>query len=126
MRVHIFSYIFFCILVLPFSTFSINIYYTGKEKAALINTIETRNCVVSYVAINGIVYLLKQKKDPRKQLAAVRDALAAYIAECLGTAHQVDIIPFKHKFPGKPHSEWPATLHTNAALSTTSASSRLY
>lgn len=101
-------------LVLPFSAFPINIYYAGKEKATLINTIETRNCVVSYVTINGVVYLLKQKKDPKKQLAVVRDALAAYIAECLGIAHRVDIIPFKHKFPGKPRSEWPATLHTIA------------
>lgn len=114
MRIHIMSSIFFCMLVLPFSTFSINIYYPGKAKAELINTIESRNCVISYVMINGVVYLLKQKKDPRKQLAVVRDALAAYIAECLGIAHQVDIIPFKHTFPGKPHSKWPATLHTIA------------
>jgi hypothetical protein len=114
MQRYIFNHIFFCILILPFSTFPINIYYACKGKATLINTIESRNCVISYVVIDGVIYLLKQKKDPKKQLAVVRDALAAYIAECLGIAHRVDIIPFKRKFPGKPHSEWPATLHTIA------------
>jgi len=64
--------------------------------------------------IKGKIYLLKQKKDPKKQLAVVRDALSAYIAECLGVAHQIDIVPSKYAFPGKQHRELPATLHTIA------------
>ncbi len=43
--------------------------YTGKEDVSLINTIETKHCFVSYVLINGKTYLLKQKKDYKKQLA---------------------------------------------------------
>ena len=90
------------------------IHYTGKEEVLLINTIETKNCFVSYVMINGHKYLLKQKKDYKKQLAVVRDALAAYIAKDLKIAHQVDVIESKKKITGKIKIRWPATLHTIA------------
>lgn len=89
-----------------------HIHYSSKDKGSLISTVETRNCFVSYIMIKGIVYLLKQKKDPKKQLAVVRDALAAYIAKDLDIAHHVVVIPFKNEFPGKVKSSWPATLHT--------------
>jgi hypothetical protein len=91
------------------------ILYTGKEKVSLINTIEGKNCFISYVIINGRKYLLKQKKDYKKQLAVVRDALAAYIAEDLKIAHQIDIIESNKEFPGKVKAWWPATLHTLAS-----------
>jgi hypothetical protein len=94
-----------------FSLFS-KIDYTGKEKVTLINTVETRNCFVSYVKIKGRTYLIKQKKDYKKQLAVVRDALSAYIAEGFDIAHQIHIIECKKKIPGKIKSWWPATLHT--------------
>jgi hypothetical protein len=88
------------------------IHYTGKEKIFLVSTIEGKNCFVSYVTINGYTYLLKQKKDGKKQLAVVRDALAAYIAKALKIAHQVDIVASKKEFSGKIKRWWPATLHT--------------
>jgi hypothetical protein len=87
---------------------------SGNKKITLINTIETKNCFVSYVMINGYRYLVKQKKADNKQIAVVRDALAAFIAKSLKIAHEVDIISFKLSFPGKICSYWPATIHTIA------------
>jgi hypothetical protein len=113
MGIRIWSFIFCCIFALSSFSFPIKISY-DKNKVKLVNTIETKNCFVSYVMIKGKVYLLKQKKDPRKQLAVVRDALSAYIAECLGIAHQIDIVPSKYAFPGKQNRDMPATLHTLA------------
>jgi len=95
------------------SVFS-KIHYTGKEKVSLINTIEGKNCFISYVQIKGYTYLLKQKKDYKKQLAVVRDALAAYIAKDLNIAHEIIVIEYKDKFLGKVKLWWPATLHTIA------------
>lgn len=86
---------------------------SGK-KISLLNTIETKNCFVSFVMINGHRYLIKQKKDYAKQIAVVRDALAAFLAKGLKIAHDVDIISFKKSFPGKINELWPATLHTIA------------
>src|SRR4029077_11412230 len=90
------------------------IFYTGKEKITLLSTFETKNCYISYVIINGRKYLVKQKKDFKKQLAVVRDALAAYIAKDLGIAHEVDIISPDAEFPGKIKPSWPMTIHTIA------------
>lgn len=111
MRLIIWPLIFFSVTV---SFVAAKVIYTGKEEVVFLNTIETKNCFISYVTINGTTYLLKQKKDYKKQLAVVRDALAAYIAEKLNIAHQVDIIDVTQKFPGKVKSSWPATLHTIA------------
>jgi len=105
--------ILFCFFTMTSSVLSKHINYTGREKVSLISTVETRNCFVSYVMIKDTVYLLKQKKDPNKQLAVVRDALAAWVAKDLDIAHHVAIVPFKNQFPGKRPS-WPATLHTLA------------
>jgi len=102
-----------CLCTMTHSLFSNNL-LTGRETVSLINTVETKNCFVSYVMVSGKQYLVKQKKDSKKQLAAVRDALAAWIAEALGVAHKVDVIPWKRNFPGKVRSSWPATLHTLA------------
>ena len=108
------------LMVLSFLLFTVTssmfskIYYTGKEEVSLINTIEGKNCFISYVMINGHKYLLKQKKDYKNQLAVVRDALAAYIAEDLKIAHEIEIIGSKKEFPGKVKTWWPATLHTIA------------
>ncbi|HLW72983.1 MAG TPA: hypothetical protein VKR54_02960 [Candidatus Babeliales bacterium] len=107
----------FVILIVSFSAITplfSKIYYTGKEEVSLINTIETKNCFVSYVMIGAYTYLLKQKKVYNKQLAVVRDALAAYIAKDLNIAHQVDIVESTKKIPGKIKPWWPATLHTIA------------
>jgi len=90
------------------------IHFTGKEKTELISTRETRNCFVSLVMIDGVAYLVKQKKDPRKQLAVVRDALASYVAEDLNIAQHIAIVPNEKTFPGKTKDGWPATIHTFA------------
>jgi hypothetical protein len=89
--------------------------YTGKEDVSLINTIEGKNCFISYVSINGKTYLVKQKKDYKKQLAVVRDALAAYIAKAIrGIAHDIEIIGAEEEFYGKIKQWWPVTIHTIA------------
>src|SRR5260221_6990202 len=88
--------------------------FTGKEKHELISTRETKNCFVSLVKIGKEIYLVKQKKDPKKQIAVVRDALSSYVARDLEIAHHVVIISFKKKFPGKIQSQWPATIHSLA------------
>ncbi len=87
----------------------------NRNNVSVLSTRDTKNSFVSYVMINDEMYLLKQKKDIKKQLAVVRDALAAYIAKCLGNiAHEVEIIAFKDNFPGKIKNDLPATLHTIA------------
>jgi hypothetical protein len=104
------------LIILTFNSWTIaKVIYTGKEKVSLINTIETKNSFVSYVLINGKLYLLKQKKMYKKQLAVVRDALAAEIAQTLcGFAQEIDIIGASEKIFGKIKIGWPATLHTIA------------
>ena len=84
--------------------------------AKLIKTIVTRFCYISFVDIGGVEYIVKQKKEDcfRKIVGAVRDAITAHIAEDFGIAHRVVIIPAGKKFPGKPRTDWPATLHTIA------------
>jgi hypothetical protein len=86
----------------------------AHKKITLIETIETKNCFVSYVMIDGRRYLVKQKKEENKQIAVVRDALAAYVAKDLNIAHKVDVITFDKSIPGKIYSSWPATIHTIA------------
>lgn len=86
----------------------------AHKKVTLLETIETKNCFVSYVMIDGHRYLVKQKKEENKQIAVVRDALAAYIAKDLKIAHRVDVIAFNKSISGKINSMWPATIHTIA------------
>lgn len=112
MRLSIIKICFVFSLIMTSFVFSKNFFYTAQEKIRLINTLETKNCFISYIRIKGLVYLIKQKKDGNKQLAVVRDALAAYMAECLDIAHKVYIVPFDKDYPGKIKMAWPATLHT--------------
>ena len=88
--------------------------YSSQDRATLINTVETRNCYVSYVKIKGVVYLVKQKKDPKKLMAVIKDALSAWIAEIFEVAHRVQVISSDENFPGKVKKFLPATLHTLA------------
>ncbi len=88
--------------------------YTYKDIVLSIGGFESKNSFISYVTIDGIQYLLKQKKTPSKQFSVVRDALAAWIAEDLNIAHHVTIIGPNQDFPGKKNVLWPATLHTIA------------
>src|SRR5438477_1975366 len=88
-------------------------HYSYKNVAVLINGFESKNSFISYVMIDGIMYLLKQKKTPSKQFCVVRDAFAAWIAQNLHIAHSVEIIP-PGNFSGKEKAYWPATLHSIA------------
>lgn len=85
-------------------------------EATLIKTYEMRFCYISFVRINGQEYIVKQKKSNyfKKIVSVVRDAITAHIAEDFGIAHRIAMIPAGKKFPGKPRTDWPATLHTIA------------
>src|SRR5947207_477333 len=87
-----------------------------NAQVQLIKTLEMRFCYISFVRINGKEYIVKQKKSDyfKKIVSVVRDAITAHIAEDFGIAHQVAIIPAGKSFPGKPRTDWPATLHTIA------------
>lgn len=87
-----------------------------NAQAELIKTLEMRFCYISFVRINGKEYIVKQKKSDcfRKIVSVVRDTIAAHLAEGFIPAHHVAIIPAGKKFPGKPRTDWPATLHTIA------------
>src|SRR5579863_10001639 len=98
MRAWIFCVICFCMMI--FSTSSKN-HSTYKDLVMLVGGFESKNSFISYITVDGIQYLLKQKKTPSKQFSVVRDAFAAWIAQDLGIAHQVKIIPPKKDFPGK-------------------------
>jgi|SRR5579872_4945481 len=110
-----FIFCFLSIIFLSFASLLAKPVNIDTSDVLLISSFETKNCCASYVMLDGVVYLLKQKKDYQKLLAVVRDALAAYIAKDLGIAHRVYIIPAgkKKKFI-RAHLEWPATLHTLA------------
>lgn len=87
-----------------------------NAQVELIKTLEMRFCYISFVRINGKEYIVKQKKSDyfKKIVSVVRDAITAHVAEDFGIAHRVAIIPAGKKFPGKPRTDWPATLHTIA------------
>jgi len=91
-----------------------NTHHIPKEKIVLLETVESKNSIISYVTIEGLAYLIKQKKVDRVTLASVRDALAAHVAKVFNIAHRVYIIGDTKEFPGKTKSDWPATLHTIA------------
>jgi hypothetical protein len=106
-----------CWCVISFSLFSkiSRAVSQGAEDISVVNTVETKNCFISYIMIHDKVYLIKQKKDYKKQLSVVRDALSAYIAKTLrGIAHEIEIIDAGREFSGKIKQFWPATLHTIA------------
>ncbi len=115
MRVIHMLVVFWCMVTLSVFSKMSRVIHQRKQDISLVNTIETKNCFVSYVSINGTIYLIKQKKDYKKQLAVVRDALSAHVARTLrGIAHQIEIIGAQQEFSGKIKQFWPATLHTLA------------
>ncbi len=103
---------------------SITIFFTSlfpfvAEKdygaAFVVGGLESKNCFISYVMINGRKYIIKQKKRSMSQLAVVREALAAYIAQPLNITHSVTLISAYTPISGKINPMWPATLHTIAS-----------
>lgn len=94
---------------------SLEISYTGKEAVVVKGGFESKNSFIAYITINGKRYILKQKKDSGRLMTAVREALAAYIAQDLNIAHLVKIIAIEDQIPGKVNVQSPATLHTIAA-----------
>ncbi len=104
-------------LVFPFIAMTFFLYpkYDRYEESIFVlDELESHNSIINYVSIDGIRYLLKQKKAVSKQFCVVRDALAAYIAKDLAIAHTVKIIPANKQFPKKMNPKWPATLHSIA------------
>lgn len=73
-------------------------------------------CYISFVDINGVRYLVKQKRKQGFLLSVVYDAFGSRIAESLdkNLAHKVIIIPALKSFVGKKYIQLPATLHTLA------------
>jgi hypothetical protein len=107
------------LLFLIISSFSyVHVTPIDPKKIVLLQALESKNSFICFVKVDGIIYLVKQKKDFKKQLATVRDALAAYIVEGLHIAHKVNVIGYKTNFLGKVRPTWPATLHTVAPGST--------
>jgi hypothetical protein len=85
------------------------------ETAYLEGGFESKNAFINYVVINGVRYIVKQKKECKKTIISViRDALAAYIAKDLGVAHSVEIIAPDDDIAGKIYDHCPATLLTIA------------
>jgi hypothetical protein len=84
----------------------------------LIRSYEVEYSHISFVKIYGKIYVIKQKRRNHfdKIVSVVLDAITAHIAEMFdpGIAHHVDIIPAGQYFPGKPYTNWPATIHTLA------------
>ena len=83
-------------------------------EAIFISGVESKNCFISYVEIKGQKYIVKQKKRFKHQLAVVREALSAYIAQDLDIAPLIQIIPADTNIAGKINVMWPATLQTVA------------
>ena len=114
MLVRSFFLMMIVVFTAPFSLLSKN-YYTGNEEVVLIDSFEGSNSFISYVTIGGNKYIIKQKRDMKKQISIVRDALAAYIAQDLNIAHLVEVIAAKDNIIGKKYAWLPATRHTVAA-----------
>jgi len=102
----------FC--AVPQNAFARRFVDIDSRNVSLIETIEMRFCFISFVEIDGELFLVKQKKPLHKLLGVVRDAVTAYIAETFDIAHKVDVIPAHKDFPGKVRKDWPATIHTIA------------
>ncbi len=91
-----------------------------SKHVKLIKKKKKQFCYVSFVSVDGTVFLVKQKRTVGQLISAVHDALAAYIAQSIDAhlAHKVAIIPAFKKFPGKIYDDWPATIHTLASGAT--------
>jgi hypothetical protein len=79
-------------------------------EAICIGGFESKNCFISYVNIKDEKYIVKQKKRFKHQLAVVREALAAYIAQDLDIAPLILVISSDRDIAGKINAMWPATL----------------
>ena len=94
----------------------ISIFFNCNGKANLVVTgkFESTNCFITYIILDNIPCIVKQKKVENKLVSCIRDALAAYLAKELAIAQSVEIIPAGKSFPGKVNDSWPATLHSIA------------
>src|SRR5579863_9496008 len=98
-----------CISTLSFSQNFVN------ETIFVEGGFESSNSFINYVIINGMRYIVKQKKSCAQTIPSVfRDALASYIARKLKIAHAVEIISPENDIPGKVYQHCPATLLTVA------------
>lgn len=90
-------------------------YVSGNKTVFVEGAFESPNAFISYVVIDGLRYIVKQKKQCHKTvISVIRDALAAHIAKELNIAHFVEIISPNNDIPGKVYNNCPATLLTLA------------
>ncbi len=108
--------VMFCLVVVLSNTATfLAPQFSGNKTIFLEGGFESPNAFISYVVINGLRYIVKQKKECHKTIKSViRDALAAYIAKELNIAHSVEIISPDDDIPGKIYDHCPATLLTIA------------
>ena len=96
----------------------LNILDIEPRHVELIRSYEVEYSHISFVKIYGKMYVIKQKKLKHRDkiVGVVLDAITAHVAEIFdsGIAQHVDIIPAGKQFPGKPRTDWPATIHTVA------------
>lgn len=111
MKNYIFSLIFFIYVPFISSHHAPDLISVFRGKVSFLNTVEGKNSFITYVMINGKKYIVKQKKKAyKKQVALLRDALAAYIAQDLNVAHEVDMVAYDKVFPGKIYAHLPALI----------------
>ena len=108
--------VWFLIICISINSLNVcdSIYLTPAKDIEFLYKIETKNSYISYIKIKGKKFIVKQKKEEKKQISVVKDALAAYIAKILHIAHEVSIVPLNIYIPGKVVRSWPATIHTIA------------
>lgn len=111
--------IVFVVLVLSQSAYArLKVLDVEPRNVELMSTHEKQYCYISFVRINGEIYLVKQKKRSclDKIAGVVHECVTAWIAELfdMDMAHHVDVIPAGKEFPGKMYTDWPATIHTIA------------
>jgi hypothetical protein len=106
----------YTVIVILFSPFIVGAKNKhAPEKVTVTGTLESSNSFISYVTISGQQYVIKQKVNQEKQIiAAMREALASYIAKDLKIAQHVEIIPAHENVSGKKYPSSSATLHTLA------------
>jgi|SRR5579862_907552 hypothetical protein len=108
------SIVYYVTFLFFISTFSFPVHCIN-ETVFVEGGFESSNAFINYVVINGVRYIIKQKKECSKtRISVIRDALASYIARKLKIAHSVEIISPEDDISGKIYQHCPATLLTVA------------
>jgi hypothetical protein len=109
------SIVYYVTFLVCIPTLSFSIDFTN-DTVFVEGGFESPNAFINYVVINGVRYIIKQKKSCAQTIPSVfRDALAAYIARKLKIAHSVEVISPEEDVAGKVYKHCPATLLSVAA-----------